>query len=161
MLITKTQATDAVEHLTTDHEELRRLLSELGDSKSEQVKKRADLVAKIAQAVRVHARIEEEIFYPAYRAAALTKDDAKLFFEATEEHALVDVVLPALEAEDPSTEVFEAKAKVLKDMIEHHADEEEDLMFPRAVKLLGKDRLLELGAALEARKQALLSELRA
>ncbi len=160
MPITKTQATDAIELLTTDHETLRRLLAELGESTSENVEKRTHLVARIAQAVRLHARIEEEIFYPAYQAAARTKDDAKLFFEATEEHGLADIVLPGLEDEDPSTEVFAAKAKVLKDLIEHHAEEEEDQMFPRASKLLGKDRLLELGAEMDALRTRLGAEVR-
>jgi hemerythrin superfamily protein len=160
MPTTNTQATDAIELLTTDHETVRRLLHELGDSTSDQLTKRTDLVTGISQAIRVHARIEEEIFYPAYHAAAETPDDTKLFFEAAEEHGLVDVVLPGLEDEDPSTEVFAAKAKVLKDLIEHHAEEEETLMFPRAVKLLGKERLLELGAAMEALRQRLVTEMR-
>jgi hemerythrin-like domain-containing protein len=149
----KTSATDAIELLTTDHEKLRRLLAELGDTTTQAVTKRAELFKVIAEEVRVHSRIEEEIFYPAYHAAAETQDDAKVYFEAIEEHGLVDIVLPGLEDEDPSTDVFSAKAKVLKDLIEHHADEEEEQMFPRAKKLLGKDRLLQLGAEMEARRK--------
>jgi hypothetical protein len=49
-----------------------------------------------------------------------------------------------------------ARAKVLKELVEHHADEEEKLMFPRARKLLGKPALQDLGAELEARKKELL-----
>jgi hemerythrin-like domain-containing protein len=108
--------------------------------------------------VRVHARIEEEIFYPAYHAVAQTPEDARCYYEAIEEHGLVDVVLPGLEDEDPSTLVFSAKAKVLKDLLEHHAKEEEEQMFPRASKLLGKDRLLELGAKMEALRKQLGGE---
>jgi hemerythrin superfamily protein len=160
MPITKTRATDAIELLTTDHENVRRLLAQLEETTARAAKKRTELVQKIAQEVRVHARIEEEIFYPAYRAAAKIKEDLKLFFEATEEHGLVDVVLPELEDAEPTTDVFSAKGKVLKDLIEHHAEEEEEQMFPRARKLLGKDRLVELGAELEARKAELMEELR-
>jgi len=100
--------------------------------------------------------IEEEIFYPAYKRAAETRENAIPYFEAQEEHALVAIVLPELEATSPSSEVFGAKAKVLKDLIEHHADEEEDEMLPKAKKLLGKERLGELGAEMAARKEELL-----
>lgn len=156
----KTQATDAIELLTTDHETVRGLLAQLEDTTGRAVKKRVELVQKIAQEVRVHATIEEEIFYPAYHAATKVKEDEKLFFEAKEEHALVDVLLPELENADPASDEFGAKGKVLKDLIEHHAEEEEEQMFPRARKLLGKQRLLELGMQLQARKDELMAQMR-
>jgi hemerythrin superfamily protein len=147
--------TDATELLEKDHETVRGLLSQLEETTARGQKKRIELVQKIAQEIRIHAEIEEKIFYPAYKSAAKTSEDAKLFFEAHEEHALVDVVLPELEEADPATEVFAAKGKVLKDLIEHHAEEEEDEMFPRARKLLGKERLAELGAQMEELKAEL------
>jgi hemerythrin-like domain-containing protein len=157
---TKKNTTDAIELLTTDHERVRGLLAELGDealgeSPTRTSTNRGDLLRDVVQSIRIHARIEEEIFYPAFHAAAEVRADSKLFFEATEEHGLVDALLPSLEAEDPSSEVFAAKVKVLKDLIEHHAQEEEELMFPRAQKLLGKARLLELGAELEQLRRRL------
>lgn len=78
-----------------------------------------------------------------------------MFYEATEEHHVVDLVLPELKKTDPSSPVFGAKATVLKELIEHHADEEEKEMFPRARKLLSKDELVDLGARMEKRKKAL------
>jgi hemerythrin superfamily protein len=155
MPLMNTSITDAIELLTTDHEHLRSLLAELGDTTTDQAEKRTQLLRDIAHRVRIHARIEEEIFYPAFRAAALTKEDAKLFYEANEEHNVVDGVLPGLESENPETDIFSAKVKVLTDLLEHHAEEEEDLMFPRALKLLGKDRLIQLGAQMDARRKEL------
>lgn len=148
---------DALALLEADHTTLRDLLGQLEETTPRGAKKRLVLLGKLAQEIRVHARIEEEILYPAYHAATKTAEDAKLFFEATEEHGLVDVVLPALEETDPASEPFGAKAKVLKDLIEHHAEEEETEMFPRAKKLLGKERLAELGDALAARKRELFA----
>ena len=145
---------DAITLLEEDHATVRKLLSEL-EKATRSVKKREDLLTRIAQEVRVHAALEEEIFYPAFHAAVRTKEDGKLFYEATEEHGLVDLVLPALEETDPSTEEFAAKAKVLKDLIEHHAEEEEKEMLPRSRKLLGRERLVELGEELEQRKEEL------
>jgi len=109
--------------------------------------------------VRVHARVEEEVFYPAYREAASKKEDLKLYFEAIEEHGVVDMVLPKLEETEPDAEDFAAKAKVLKDIIEHHAKEEEKEMFPRARKLFDADELAELGEQIEQRKVELMAEL--
>jgi hemerythrin-like domain-containing protein len=152
---------DAIALLQSDHDTVRDLLSQLEETTERGAKKRTELVARIATEVRIHARIEEEIFYPAYKEAARAKEDLKLFFEAAEEHALVDVVLPALEEGDPATAEFGAKCKVLKDLIEHHAQEEEDEMFPRARKLLGKERLVELGEQMAARKEELKSEMKA
>ena len=149
------RAPDAVSLLKKDHRALRALLARLEKATHRAPDRRSELLGKIAREIRVHARIEEEIFYPAYQRSARSKEDEKLFFEASEEHALVDVVLPALEDEDPAGDVFGAKAKVLKDLIEHHAEEEEDEMFPRARKLLGAKRLTELGIELARRKRIL------
>jgi hemerythrin-like domain-containing protein len=56
---------------------------------------------------------------------------------------------------DPAGEVFGAKAKVLKELIEHHADEEEKEMFPKARKALGAAELRDLGSRMAGRKGAL------
>lgn len=109
---------------------------------------------QVASEVKIHAQVEEEIFYPAFRAAAKKKDDMKMFFEAKEEHHVVDLIMPELSDTD-SKEEFAAKAKVLKELIEHHADEEEKEMFPRARKLLDRDELRELGERIEQRKSEL------
>ncbi len=151
----KSTTPGAIELLKKDHATVKELLSQLEKTTSRSAQKRAQLLAKIAHEIFVHTTIEEEIFYPAYHAAAKSQQDSKLFFEATEEHGLVDGVIAALHDEDPSSEVYGAKCKVLKDLVEHHAEEEEDEMFPRANKLLGKPRLLELGQELQARKLAL------
>lgn len=150
-------APNAIELLKADHKTVRELLSDLEETTDRGVKKREDLLAKISAEVQAHATIEEEIFYPAFHEAAETKEQTKLFFEATEEHALVHIVLPALEETDPSAEEFGAKAKVLKDLIEHHAEEEEEQMFPAAKRLLGREKLVELGAQMQARKEELLA----
>lgn len=148
-------APNAIELLEKDHALVKDLLEQLERTTARGVRKRTELFAQIAAEIDVHARIEEEIFYPAYHAAAKTHEDSKIFFEAAEEHGLVKEVIAAMEGEDPSSDVFAAKAKVLKDLVLHHAEEEEEEMFPRAKKLLGKPALAELGESLDARKQEL------
>lgn len=146
---------EATALLERDHATVKRLLKELKETTARGLKKRQALLAEIAQEIRIHARIEEELFYPAFHEAAETHDDEKKFFEAAEEHGLVDVILPKLEDTDPSSEVFGARAKVLYDLIEHHAEEEEEEMFPRARALIGAAKLRELGLRMEERKREL------
>ena len=148
---------DAIQLLKADHKEMRALLGELESTTARGIKKRERLIAEISAKLKAHTTIEEEIFYPAFKNAGAKSDDDKMYFEALEEHrAAGDLVLPDLLKTDPASEKFSGRAKVLKELVEHHADEEEKEMFPRAKKLLDKERLVELGRRLEQRKNELL-----
>ena len=147
---------NAIELLKQDHGTIKDLLGELADTTPRAIKKRTDLLARIKLALTTHTTIEEEIFYPALRKAGNHKDDDKMYFEALEEHrAAGDLVLPDLLKTEPSSEQFSGRAKVLKELTEHHVEEEETEMFPRAKKLLGKAALDELGEQLAQRKTEL------
>ncbi|MGN6521546.1 MAG: hemerythrin domain-containing protein [Dokdonella sp.] len=149
---------DAIKLLKNDHDEVRELLATLEATTTRALKKRRDVVEKIAMMLKAHTTIEEEIFYPAFKAAGEKSDDDKMYFEALEEHrAAGDLVLPDLLGTDPGSEKFSGRAKVLKELVEHHADEEEKEMFPRARKLFSREELAALGEQLEARKAELLS----
>ncbi len=148
---------DAINLLKDDHKTLRALLGELEKSTTRAAKKRAALLARIDTHLKVHSTIEEEIFYPAFKEAGQKSDDDKMYFEALEEHrAAGDLVLPDLLETDPASETFSGRAKVLKELVEHHAGEEEQDMFPRARRILTKDELKTLGERMQARKSQLL-----
>jgi hemerythrin-like domain-containing protein len=68
---------------------------------------------------------------------------------------VVDVVLPEIKGTDAGSDEFAAKAKVLKDLVEHHAEEEETEMFPRARKLMSRGELVELHDRLAEAKTSL------
>ena len=110
---------------------------------------------QICAMLSVHATIEEEIFYPAFRDAVRSKDDKKMYYEAKEEHHVVKLVLPEVKEGGMAVEEFAAKCKVLKELVEHHADEEEKEMFPEARKALSRAELQELGERMAARKKEL------
>ncbi len=143
-------ARDAIALLKQDHENVRGLLERATKSSGE---RRSQLLSKIENELKVHTQIEEEIFYPAYRDAVTKKDDRKLYFEAVEEHRVVDLVMP--DVENGTDEEISAHVKVLKELVEHHADEEEKSMFPKARKVLDRDELRTLGEELAARKKDL------
>lgn len=148
------QGGDAIALLKADHVKVKRLLAELEDA--QRPHHRLDLVASIKQELLVHAKLEEELFYPAFRAACEQKDDVKLYFEAREEHAVAEAELAQVEEGDPSTDEYAAKCKVLKDLIEHHIEEEEDEMFPKARRLMGRDQLVGLAQDMQQRKAELM-----
>jgi hemerythrin-like domain-containing protein len=148
---------DAIALLKEDHKKVKGLLAELEATTERAVKKRVTLLAQIETELRVHTQIEETIFYPAFRDAVEKKEDRKMYYEALEEHHVVKLVLPEIKGTDPSSEPFGAKAKVLKELVEHHAGEEEKEMFPEAKKVLSKAELLDLGAQMADAKKKLLA----
>lgn len=149
----KTAAPDAIALLKKDHETVRTLLGQLENATGA---RRQKLLTQIEKELKVHTTIEEEIFYPAYHQAARKKEDKKLFYEAVQEHHVVDMVMPEMN-DGNSPEELKARAKVLKDLVEHHAEEEETEMFPRARKVMDRDELRSLGEMLQRRKEDLMA----
>jgi hemerythrin-like domain-containing protein len=154
----KRQSPDAISVLKKDHEKVRGLLKRLESSALKGRAGTSGLLLQIDQELKIHTQIEEEIFYPAFKEAVRSKEDRELYFEALEEHHVVDLVLPEVKGTKESAFEFAAKAKVLKDLVEHHAGEEEKEMFPRARKVLERSKLQELGRRLKARKRELGAE---
>jgi hemerythrin superfamily protein len=152
---------DAITLLKNDHDVVEELLTELAGSTSRAVKKRTGLLEQIRVELKAHTTIEEEIFYPAFKARGDQSDDDKMYFEALEEHrAAGELVLPDLLATPVGSDQFSGRAKVLKELVTHHADEEEQEMFPRARKLLDKAELSALGEQMAMRTAELLGQLK-
>ncbi|VVO38475.1 hemerythrin domain-containing protein [Pseudomonas fluorescens] len=150
---------NAIRLLEQDHVRVKDILGQLSESTERAVKKRTELIAKLEMEITIHTRLEEEILYPAFKKAG-GKEQVVMYHEAKEEHRTVDsLVLPDLKATDPGTPEFSGRVKVVKELLEHHIEEEETEMFPQAEKLLGKATLEELGAQMEALKTQMKKEL--
>lgn len=150
---------NAVELLKQDHQLVKQLLEKLTSTTERAVKTRQELLNRINLEIAIHTDLEEQIFYPAYQQAG-GKEETVMMAEAKEEHRTVDaLVLPDLMKTSPSSLSFSGRAKVLKELLEHHIEEEEKEMFPKAIELLGKEKLEELGAQMEARKRSLKQSL--
>lgn len=143
---------DPVVLLNADHRRLQALLKSLQSART--ASRRSALIEQTADALRMHTEMEESIFYPAFRAAAQSARDRQMFHEATEEHHAVDVVLPECRSATADADVFAARAKVLRELVEHHIKEEQDVMFPRARRILSAQELHELGEEIAARQTA-------
>ncbi|MFJ3367972.1 hemerythrin domain-containing protein [Pseudomonas sp. NPDC086251] len=143
---------NAIDLLKADHERVKAILTQLSESTERGVKKRTELLAKLEMEISIHTKLEEEILYPAFKEAGGKEQDI-MYYEAKEEHRTVDsLVLPDLKATDPGTPEFSGRVKVVKELLEHHIEEEETAMFPQANKLLGKAKLNELGQQMEEMK---------
>ena len=145
---------NAITMLKSDHALVKRLLRELSETGDRAVKQREALVAQLEREIKMHAQVEEEVFYPAFKAITRNSEAEDMFYEAAEEHHIVDMVLPALKAANPKSKEFAAKAKVLKELVEHHIKEEEGQMFPEARSRFSDDQLRELGDLMQARKDS-------
>lgn len=150
---------NAIDLLKADHEKVKGILSQLSESTDRALKKRVELIEKLELEITIHTQLEEQILYPAFKDAG-GKEQAEMYYEAKEEHRTVDsLVLPDLKATDPSTPEFAGRVKVVKELLEHHIEEEETEMFPQAKKLLGNAKLQELGAEMEIMKASLKKSL--
>jgi hemerythrin-like domain-containing protein len=143
--------------LKSDHTRLKRILRDLAaleGNAAATLRRREELVEELEREIKTHSQLEEEVFYPAFKTAAERRKsaDEDLFYEAAEEHHLVDMVLPALKSANPKSHEFKAKAKVLKELVEHHIKEEEKQMFPQAQAMFSDEQLTELGDLMEARR---------
>lgn len=146
-----TQAQEATALLKADHVLVSKLFEEYETTRTPA--KKAKLVAEICQELTIHAQVEEEIFYPAVKAAL---KDKELVPEATVEHASLKDLIAQVKGIEPDGEMYDAKIKVMSEYVKHHVKEEQNEMFPKA-KSTGLD-MMELGAQMLARKQTLLAE---
>jgi hemerythrin-like domain-containing protein len=111
---------------------------------------KAGLVKKICEELKAHTAVEEEIFYPAVRAAI---DEELLMDEAEVEHKSAKDLIDELEGMQPGDDRYDAKVTVLGEFIKHHVKEEHEEMFPKAKK--AKVDMAALGEQMAARKQEL------
>lgn len=136
--------------LKADHKKVADILEKLDSTTERGVKTREELFAQLKTELDVHARIEETIFYPALEEAKETRD---ITLEAFEEHRLVKQLLAELDKMSKDQEEWTAKFTVLKENVEHHVEDEEGEMFPKARKVLSEEEAETLGTRLEEAKK--------
>lgn len=147
---------DAIALLKADHRAVEALFEQFENASGDGRKRK--IAEQICLELTVHAKIEEEIFYPACEG----KIEEDLLKEAYVEHDGAKVLIAEIEAGGPDDEYYDAKVKVLSEQIEHHVEEEEkrlEGMFSQARKA-GLD-MDALGDQLLARKEELIATYKA
>jgi hypothetical protein len=140
---------DAVSLLMADHRKVEDLFKQYEKAKANETKKQA-IFLEINAELKVHMAIEEEIFYPASRPFVDEQDTVN---EAEVEHGSAKALMQQLEAMSPSDDYYDAKVKVLSELIEHHVEEEETEYFPECRR--SEMDLKAVGEEMKARKAAL------
>jgi hemerythrin-like domain-containing protein len=137
---------DAFELLKADHKKVADLFDRLETASG---KKKLDVFKRIKTELEVHTHIEETILYPALEKPEETHD---LTLEAYEEHKVVKTLLAELSGAKSADDEWQAKAKVLRENVEHHVDEEENELFDKADDALSDEEIEALGTRMEAEK---------
>lgn len=140
---------DALTLLKHDHDEVKELFEKFREAGDTGEKQR--ILGEILDEIETHSRVEEEVFYPA--AMREDPDVESLVRESLEEHHLVATLISELRDMNASDEQFVAKASVLIENVEQHAEEEESELFPSLRDTLGDERLASLGEELERTKR--------
>ena len=146
---------DAIALLTSDHQKVKKLFEKFEKLKDDnsQDDRKLDIVEEICHELKIHAQVEEEIFYPAVRAAI---GDETLMDEADVEHAAAKHLISQLEAMQPGDDHYDATVTVLCEEIDHHVNEEEKKMFPKTKK--AKIDTQMLGQQIAQRKEELSAD---
>jgi hemerythrin superfamily protein len=147
---------NAFDVLEEDHREVEEWFDEYDELKDSDEDRKTELAEKICVALKVHAQIEEEIFYPQAREASQDND---LIDEAVVEHATVKNLIGEIEGMDVGEELYDAKIRVLGEMVKQHIKEEEEELFPELQST--KMDLDAVGKELAERKQELMAEMQA
>ena len=148
------KAPDAIKLLEADHKVVSTLFKDYDNTES--AAKKAKLSEQICLALKVHTQIEEEIFYPASR-EALKANQEEMVDEAVVEHASAKALITEIEQMEVGEDLYDAKVKVLGELIEHHVGEEEKEYFP-ACRKTDMD-MTALGSRMAARKDELMTKL--
>jgi len=137
---------NAIEMLKKQHREVEKLFSKFEALGESAAKSKQRVFNEIADALAMHATIEEKHFYPAVKA----KRTEDILLEALEEHLSLKRIIADLLKMEPSDDSFDAKVKVLKEQVEHHVGEEEEDLFPKVTKILSASELTALQQQMQA-----------
>ncbi|MBU0724107.1 MAG: hemerythrin domain-containing protein [Alphaproteobacteria bacterium] len=146
------KTTHAINLLVADHRTVEDLFEKFEKAKGAAAKQK--IVQNICTELKVHAQIEEEIFYPALRG----KVEEDMLDEATVEHDGAKLLINDLESAAPDEAFYDAKVMVLQEQIEHHVKEEEKQNGSLFTQARRTDVDLEaLGQKMAARKAELMA----
>jgi len=134
--------------LKEDHDRVKDLFEQIEDSEDD-TESRDELFSQIRDDLEIHMEGEESFLYPALEEHDDTREMA---LEAYEEHHVAKTVLIEVGELDQEDERWKAKMKVLKELIEHHIEEEEGELFKMARKVLAKEEIQEISDSIEQLK---------
>jgi hemerythrin superfamily protein len=145
---------DALTLLHRDHETVGALIDEVRGCKPGD-RRLPELAQAIAQALTVHAEMEEDFFYPKLRDRSDKGEQLTDVFEAYTEHDAIKHLVALLKSDKTRNEKFKAELQVLGEEVKRHVKEEESTIFKLARKLMSREELDNIGAGMAKEKERL------
>jgi len=134
---------NAIEMLKQQHREVDELFKKLNGTKTAESGRR--IFNDIADALAVHAAIEERHFYPAVK----RRETQGILLASVEEHLEIKRVIADLLQMDPDDDAFDSKVEGLREDVERHVEEEEGELFPKVARLFDEEELEAIGDAMK------------
>lgn len=131
--------------LKKEHKEIKGLLKE--------AEKDPRKFSEFTDELNSHVQAEEQTFYTPMKDE---KELHELILEGFEEHHVVDLIVKEMQSGAAGSEEWQAKLGVLRENLEHHIEEEEQQMFPKAEKVVGRTRAFEMAEEYQRAEQALV-----
>lgn len=141
---------DILRIIENDHEKVLDILSEIKESTAGTANARQQHIKKLKAELLPHMNAEEELFYPFLLEVGEDKDSV---FEAIETHKVIKNLFKDIEGTNPDDERWLGKCKVLSDILDHHIEEEQDVLFEEAQDVMDENKSEEMGEKFEAAKE--------
>ena len=148
---------DALQMLKQDHREVETLFKEFEKLEQDGEEAVEQVIATACTELKIHDKLETEVFYPAIREQAQNEEVEDLLNEAEVEHTSVRNLIQTIEGMNGSDEKRNAHFTVLMEYVKHHVKEEEKEMFPKLKKL--DIDFATLGRQMKERKAELMGEM--
>jgi hemerythrin-like domain-containing protein len=145
---------NAIDLLEQQHREVEELFEELEGAGENAKKTKERVCQELADALAVHAEIEEKLFYPESK----QENTEDILRESLEEHLSMKRLLADILEGEVEDDQFDARITVLKEQVEHHVEEEEKELFPKVRKALSREELDDLGTRMQAMAEELEAE---
>lgn len=147
---------NAIELINQEHEMFRQLFDNYRDAeRGHDSRAKKDLANRLMNELTAHERMEEDVFFPELR-KRVSEEGEDDIDEGLQEHHVADLLIDELRELDPEDDEFKPKMKVLQENVEHHLEEEEENILPRAKRLFSNDQLNELGMRMAEVKASIL-----
>jgi hypothetical protein len=135
--------------IKADHRKVEELFAKLDKTTERAAKTREELYGKLRTEITVHSFAEERGIYPLLKQEEATED---IGFESVEEHGIVKFLLGKLDNTPYDSKEWSARITALKEVIEHHVEEEEDEMFKKMKRTFSPEELKTMAVNFQENK---------
>lgn len=147
---------DIFTKLKEDHDKVKDIMEKIGETSSGAISTREKLFFTLKNELLAHAKVEEAVFYHSIQSRRNLKEDV---LEAYNEHRMIAMLLDELDTIPKGNDQWLAKFHFLKELVEHHVEDEEEEVFPKAQQVLSEKKAEELGEIMAQREQAVIEAL--